>query len=268
MQYCENFNALAMNEKSEEILLARLGCGQWTCEYCARKLRNQWRARIINAINNLGGNWSWFTLTAHSKKRGAVKSIENLRGAWDTLMKRMKRKYGQFEYIRVYEQHKDGSFHIHAIANFHFDDIKKRKPKNGKNVNYSKWLAKTAKDLLIGYYTHADNIPETAHGGYVASYVTKYMTKMAGEFIDYLGRVRRIQPSQGFPKLPKNGEKWQFKAHWDIDNAIAAQNAGKRVIDVSTGEVIGASYFTENVFIYPENMNEDYLTWKYRDRMF
>lgn len=266
-KFCENFNALATSDNGQVIKIARIGCGQWNCEYCAKVLARQWRARIIDAVNKIGGMWSWFTLTAHGKKRGAVNSIANLRGAWDTLMKRMKRKYGKFEYVRVFEQHKDGSFHIHAIGNFHFGDIRTRKQRDGKEVKYSKWLAKTAKELGIGYYTHADDIEENHHAGYVASYVTKYMTKMSGDFIDFLGRVRRIQPSQGFPKLPKNAEKWEFKRQWDIDDAMQAHAENKTVVDVQTGEIVGAGYFGDDVYIYPPSFNEDFVTWKYRDRL-
>lgn len=274
---CDKFSGLAYSESNTDYKIAQIGCGQWNCEYCAQKLASRWRARIINAINILGGDWTWFTLTAHSKKRGAWASITNLRNAWDTLMKRLKRKFEVYEgkgkdrvrikqiaYVRVFEQHKDGSFHIHAIANFHFGDIKIRISRKDKSeTKYSAWLQDTARLLKIGIYTHADDLGQDKHAGYVASYVTKYMTKMSGDFIKFLGRVRRIQASQNLPKLPK-GEKWQFRRDLSVDAAIAISATGKKITDVSTGEVIGADYYGDDIYFYPPSANDDFI--EFRDK--
>lgn len=261
---CKNFNGLAISEDDKTYKVAQIGCGQWSCEYCAQKLTSMWRARIINAINELGGLWTWFTITAHSKTRGGYASITNLRNAWEKLVKRMKRKFGKFAYVRVFEQHKDGSFHIHAIASFHFGDIKTRVSKAGtKNetkTTYSSWLASTAKELKIGLYTHADDIDDTKHAGYVSSYVTKYMTKMSGDFIKFIGRVRRIQASQNLPKLPKKG-KWEFRRDLTLGVAIEIKKSGKEIIDVSTGEIIDAKYWSDDTYLYPPSANSDFLEY-------
>lgn len=259
---CSKFSGLAYEADDKSYKIAQIGCGQWSCEYCAQRLSAKWRARIINGINELGGIWTWFTITAHSKKRGGYASITNLRNAWDTLIKRMKRRFDKFAYVRVFEQHKDGSFHIHAIANFHFKDIKIRISRKDKSeTKYSVWLQANAKDLKLGLYTHADDMPSDKHAGYVASYVTKYMTKMSGDFVKFIGRVRRIQASQNFPKLPKNG-KWNFRRDLSLEAAIAINNDGLKIVDVSTGETIGASYFGEDVYLYPPSENEKFLEYK------
>lgn len=263
MTICSNFSGLAISQQNNDLLVAQLGCGMWSCAHCADKLRKKWRAKIINGINVLGGVWSWFTLTAHSQKRGAVASIANLRAAWQKLIKRMRRKYGAFAYVRVYEQHKDNSFHIHAIANVHFGDIKTRVSKSDNSeTKYSAWLAATAKKLKIGYYTHAEDIAvEKSNAGYVASYVTKYMTKMSGKFKGELGRTRRIQTTQNWPKLPQNTGLWTFAHFITQAEAIALNRDDMRVLDVSTGEVITAQYWTEDKIFYPERVNEQYKKW-------
>ena len=239
-------------------LLARTRCKQWTCPHCAEINRKQWRARIIDHINNKpitipyrNNVWTWFTLTAHSRMRGAERSIANLRNAWDTLSKRMHRKFGAFDYIRVFEKHKDGTYHIHGIASFHFGDIRVRKHRDGRETKYSAWLQKNARDLSLGRYTHADDISPDHHAGYVAAYVTKYLTKISPAMDKALGRVRHIQASQSWPALPRttSGEWQATPGYYDIEflNDIAVGIAAK---DINTGEFITYDAFVEN-YVYP-----------------
>lgn len=202
MDYCPNLNMLAVADtpRNGQRIFVRLRCKMWTCEYCAKINRAMWRAKLIHHIHETRGNWSWFTLTAHRYARGEQKSLNNLRGAWDSLIKRMKRKYGKFSYARIYEQHEDKSYHIHAIASIHFDDIAIRKSRTSdKKTSYSRWLKKTAWELGTGMYTHAENIAlNELHSGYVASYITKYIVKLSPELKQEFGRVRHIQTSQNW----------------------------------------------------------------------
>lgn len=256
--YCKNFQALLKSQDaSGNTIVTRTRCKQWTCSYCAMINRKQWNARLIDHINKIGGKWCWFTITAHSGHRGANNSINNLRGAWDILMKRMKRKFGKFDYCRVYEAHKDGSYHCHAVASFHFDDIKTRKQKDGREVNYSQWMKKQAKDLGIGWYTHADNIAESMHGGYVASYITKYITKLTPEQKKDIGRIRHIQCSHSWGKLVSESEyKWDVVSGIYVNDAIEAYDQNKSIIDIQTGEKITYDDFADS-YIYPPEFHHD-----------
>lgn len=257
-KYCEHFTGLLVNETDTEVLIAMTRCGKWTCDFCGVVNSKMWYARILEHINkNSNLDWCWFTLTAHSRMRGSEKSISNLRSAWDTLTKRMKRKFGKYQYCRVYEKHKDGSFHIHCIASFHFNDIKVRYQKDGKKVNYSAWLSKTAKSLNLGYYTHADDISSQKHAGFVASYVAKYITKMSVEFSSEIGRVRRIQTSQKWAKLdePENGD-WKLKSGFYEQDFYDAVRRKKVVIDVSAGYTVTSDDF-EETYIYPAKFAHD-----------
>lgn len=262
--YCKNFQAVLKTvDKNGNYLVTRTRCKRWTCSYCAMRNRSVWNARLIDHINKTGGKWCWFTLTAHSKARGASKSVNNLREAWDKLIKRMKRKFGKFDYCRVYEPHADGSYHAHVIASFHFGDIVQRKSKNNKNVNYSKWLAKTAKELKLGYYTHADDIKSDMHGGYVASYITKYIVKLTPEQHKEIGRIRHIQTSQGWAKLNVETEyKWEVKTGIYVNDMIEAFEENKSIMDINTGEKITWDDFTDN-YVYPPEFNSDAIMLKY-----
>lgn len=263
--FCKNFNAILVAEDtdSNRTLVTRTRCKMWSCPYCAQQNRRVWRARIIAHINAIGGEWCWFTLTAHGKKRGKIKSLENLRLAWDTLMKRMKRKYKFQHYVRVYEQHQDGSYHCHAIANFHFHDLRWRYSKGERTTQYSRWLAATAKDMRLGYYTHAANIDSTMHGGYVSSYVTKYMTKLSPEFDAQLGRVRHIQTSQGWAaKAPSGDLDWQIKAGIYLDDLLAASTAKITIIDIQTGQQVTSDDFLDT-YVYPPEFSSQNRTAAY-----
>lgn len=252
--WCENFKRILTAENENgDLMVTRTRCKQWTCPYCAVINREQWRARLINHINHSEHTeWGWFTITAHSNMRGDKLSISNLRSAWDKLMKRMKRHYGAFDYCRVYEPHKDNSFHAHAIVSFHFDDIKQRiSRKTGEPVNYSEWMRKTAIDLSLGWYTHADNCDVGNHGGYIASYVTKYIVKLSPSDKKELGRIRHIQCSQSWTKLEKETELF-----WELGYFVTKQDYefyrenGHRVIDIQTGEILTNATFSQSV-VYP-----------------
>lgn len=255
--WCDNFKRILTSESENgDLLVTRTRCKMWTCPYCANINREQWKARLINHINHSGiDQWGWFTITAHSNMRGDKLSLSNLRGAWDKLMKRMKRHYGEFDYCRVFEPHKDKSFHAHAIVSFWFDDIQQRKSRKTDGiVNYSEWMKKTAIDLSLGWYTHADNCHYMAHGGFVASYVTKYIVKLSPDAKNELGRIRHIQCSQGWTKLQNESE-----LHWELGYFVTKQDYewykqnGNRVIDIQTGEILTNATFAQSV-VYP---NED-----------
>lgn len=258
---CPNFEAIIVGLDENKLLVARLRCNMWTCPYCSAVKQKMWRARIIEHIANSDCKWTWFTLTAHSKMRGLT-SLANLRKAWDTLMKRMKRMFGKFQYCRVFERHADGSYHLHCIAGFHFGDIKERKAKkDGTKTKYSVWLKKNATGLKLGYYTHADDI-ETAHSGYIASYVTKYMTKLSDVEKGEYGRIRRIQVSQGWAKWRKqdDGMQWQRETGVFEQDVIEAIGHDMRYVDISTGEYLTLDNFVNHI-IYPPEFDANFKKW-------
>jgi len=250
--FCENFKALLTTVNDGERWLVRARCKQWTCAYCARVNAKVWQARIIKHVNNHDLQWSWFTLTAHSKKQTPETSLKNLRSAWEALVKRIKRKFKQVEkvhYVRVYERHKSGAYHLHCIISVHFDDIRIRTSKKGKKTSYSAWLAKAAKDLKIGYYTHAANF-DGHHAGYIAGYVAKYMTKQTPEDSR---RVRMIQASQGWTneKLASdyNWRVWNNYTVYDLKLDLA--NCVD-VIDLSTGNQLSYDDFLQSDYYPPD----------------
>jgi len=259
MEYCPNLKMIAIADtpRNGQRAFVRLRCKMWTCEYCAAINRIQWRAKLIHHIHATQGDWSWFTLTAHRYARGEQKSLNNLRGAWDSLMKRMKRKYGNFSYARIYEKHQDGSYHIHAISSFAFQDILWRTDSiTGDKTSYSRGLKKIAEQLSLGYYTHAANI-ETGelHSGYVASYITKYIVKLTPEIKSEFGRVRHIQTSQNWiVKEFKTEDSWQLSHGIYYDDIIGAMDDKYALLDVQKDHIVTLDDL-ETSYIYPPEYN-------------
>lgn len=218
MTHCPNFTGVLSNIKDDgnhQVLVAR--CKSWYCQYCADLNRKRWMAVLLNHVfdSRVGGvNWSWFTLTANSNAHASEDtqaSLRNISQSWGKLMKRLRRKYGKFEYCRVYEKHKSGHYHLHCMAGFWWDDLVARNKGKKSEYSDSRWLKATAKKLGMGYMTHAANI-EGDKAGQVVSYVVKYMTKIEDCDRESWGRVRRIQTSRGIHYVTPSADTWQMKS--------------------------------------------------------
>lgn len=166
-------------------LLTRPSCKQWDCPSCAAKNAKRWIARVINHINRTGTvyGWHFFTLTAHEKMRGVSSSVKNLREGWKKLYNRILRKFGVSSYVKVWEAHNDGSFHLHGLM-----DAKIAK----------RWLKNNARECGMGYQV---DIRTVSNAGQVAGYISKYMVK-SGLGSEYPKGLRRIEVSRDWIKLP------------------------------------------------------------------
>lgn len=224
--YCKNFQGIVRTDEIApyKLTLARVRCKQWSCLYCAQKNAQMWRVALTRQMIDKFPNekWSFFTITVHlkehknlSEEERSRKSARVFRDNADALMKRLKRQHGNFAYVRVLEEHKQGGLHAHFVASFHFDDLKKEKRKD-KYVTISKSLKKHAIDCGFGYITHAENLIDKENNEQWASkrvvgYVTKYVTKDSEHFTDFRSglNIRKIQTSRQFisPFNPKYKEQ-------------------------------------------------------------
>lgn len=249
-QFCPNFVGVARAttpEKNYLITTARCKC--WSCEFCAEKNRAQWTAAILDHINKSGLDWSWFTLTAHPQahKWGWEYTRKNILGTWDRLIKRMKRKYGKFEYVRVLELHASGAFHLHAIRSGTFDDIVTRRKGSDSEFTDSPWLRKNAVNVGLGYMTHAGNI-EGEKRGAVAFYVVKYMAKLDTEGLEKFRGCRRIQTSRGIKRVTvKNDDLvWDMLDSFREEDMAQALVQNRTVKILDTGEQMTFDNFEEH----------------------
>lgn len=239
-QICKNFRAILKADDMDtgDMLVARTRCKKWTCDYCAERNRRVWRARIINAVTEVGGHWQFLTVTAHENWRGETASLRNIRNNIDRLQKRIMRKVRKTDtghYVRVLEKHKDNSVHVHYML-------------QGKITN--KWLKDNARECGLGYQA---KVIDMKHGGGAGAYITKYMTKDIGAFPAH---VRRIVVSQGFPRLPEETEyDWRISAGVFIDDLATARKRGGKVYDLDTKRDVTSDDFMSH-WVYPHELDD------------
>lgn len=253
---CKNFSSLLVTEPdhTNDMLVARARCKQWSCEYCARVNQVIWRSWIIKRIAELGGKWVFVTITAHEKAHKAGRSIENLRDGWNKLYHRLRRKYTpqKPEYVRVFEKHQSGQFHIHAIIRIDpSEDNKEYKTSPTSRLpQLTRWLKSNARECGLGYQCHAVKIPDNGSGTLVATYITKYMTKDAQNLGDMPKSLHRIQTSNGIGAVKPDAPKYGWRLRAGVYKPDVTEH--DKVVDISSGEVIPEYYF--KTFLYwPEH---------------
>jgi len=250
MKFCKRFQMILTNTQTDIPRMARTRCKQWDCYYCAEKNRKQWRYDLFMYLSqNPHIQWSFHTFTMPKrlhKQKDITGSVKLIKKYWDVLMKRLKRRYGKFEYIRVIELHKSGIPHIHLMAGFHIPEEELSKHKNPRN-RYIRWLKKAVntQELPFGYMINSQNAAGSERQ--TVSYITKYMTKQdAGLFeIAKLEKLRLILTSRGI-KCGKsdNDEIWNLKSHLTAKDFEYFENW----LDVNTGELVDASDMIDGAY--------------------
>lgn len=197
----------------KKIYLMRGSCKRWACPVCGARNGRKWLARILQHINHISNRprWYFLTITAHQKWRGASSSRKNLQRGWKKLYNRMRRKYGVSEYVKVWEFHKDGSFHLHVLI--------------GRKIG-KRWLKDTSVECGMGYECDSSKVK---NGGQIAGYVAKYLLKSFENADKYAKGMRRIEASRNWHKLEdptSDMDEWkihQTKYGQDIEKAKAKQ---------------------------------------------
>lgn len=180
-----------LDRESDTAYLMRPACKMWNCPACAARNAKRWIARVIHHINRTDAEngWFMFTLTAHEKADNEYKSVLNLRAGWKKLYNRMRDNFGVSSYVKVWERHADGRFHLHGLVDN--AEITKR------------WLKDNARSCGMGYQVdlhHVDNAGQVA--GYIAKYFMKSEEVTARTGKDYPKGLRRIEVSRNWTKLP------------------------------------------------------------------
>lgn len=200
----------------------------WSCPVCGARNGRKWLARLLNHMNThkTSGRWYFLTITAHKKMRGASASLINLREGWKKLYNRMRRKYGISEYVKVWEYHKDKTFHLHILI----------RRKIGK-----KWLKDNSAECGMG---HQCDSSKAKNPGQVAGYVAKYLLKSFETASHYPKGLRRIEASRNWTKLPEiesDMDKWIISQTRDGQKLTAQKlkSDGLKIIDrVPTDKLI------------------------------
>lgn len=213
LEKCKNLDKTpyltGKNNENQNAILLHATCHLWSCETCALRNARVWIARIIEGCNRLDGEWSMLTVTAHRKWR-KDKSVANLRQGWKKLVNRIvyetKEDDYPLYYARVWEQHKDGSFHLHVLIN---------------KMLGTRWAKDASAECGMGNqadWRKVDNVGQAA--GYVAKYTLKNASITRGG-VAWPKGLRRIETSRNWPKLP---EKYKDNDYmWMINSTREGQ---------------------------------------------
>lgn len=224
---CRNFGVPFLyrsNFENRTIEYARGRCGLWSCKQCAMVNAQKWIARVIDGINKLpASEWYFATITAHRKFRSKKSSLKNIRDNWHKLRKRMARAVAKHDeelyYVRVWEQHQNGAYHMHLITN--------------AQIN-TRWLKNNAAQCGLGYQAKID---KTVNAGQAAGYMAKYLLKQheSGTLYTYPKGARRIEASQNWVAWSEKGDEWHYAGDFETarGKAVFDRDTGWKVFDLS-----------------------------------
>jgi len=217
MLFCPHFNRVAYRETVPgTVVMFRLRCKSWNCEYCAKINRSEWQKHLNKMIPRVSSNWWFLTITAHEKTRTAELSLNNIRSNMDRLWKRVRRVWSDVQFVRTYELHKKGAYHVHAVLSGLSGRVQKAVTKQGVeyyrpaiqdrasgNIAVRTWFRRTCRSLGMGYEV---DVKEVSEVGKVTRYIIKYLTKASAG--NYAKGLRRVQTSRkvGSPKKAAGGD--------------------------------------------------------------
>lgn len=243
----------------KKAIFTRLRCKQWSCEACAKTNAWIWRNWLLERLPEVSGEWWILTLTANENTRSRVTSMDNLRTRIDAFFKRVKRVFGDIEYVRVYEPHPTSeAVHVHFVVSGFSPYVavgqsEKLQPmaigvltRKGRNGVWAvkTWIKITARDLGMGYIADIQLI--TGEPQKAVWYVTKYLTKEQGNL--HVKGLRHVQVTSGIGSPPKV----ETELLWQTGFFIQARmfEAGASITDLNTGQVIDNDYW-ETCGFYP-----------------
>jgi hypothetical protein len=184
-------------------------------------------------------------------------TIRNLQQVWKPLYDRLRRRYKKrLEYVRIFEQHESGCYHMHILLNCGLEYDKHAFIIGNKDDELRhpecNWLSDTCAELGGGWRVHIrrvwDDIARTSNVGLVVGYILKYMGKGLGGMF-FPKHQRRIQTSRAIGSPATNAKgigTWEHKR--EIGIAYLSE-VKKRIVDMTTGEILtprsfeGESYY-------------------------
>lgn len=218
---------LGQSDEHETILLTKPRCKLWACPACAANNAKRWIARIIHGCNHMdtANGWFMFTLTAHEKWRGRDRSVKNLRQGWKKLYNRMRYEFGISRYVKVWEMHNDGSFHLHGLIDA---------------VIPERWLKDNARECGMGYQVEIHHVE---NAGQVAGYIAKYFLKSESEQNQgeaFPKCLRRIECSRNWIKLPdlQADSDWQWIVNQTREGQLLTAFHRKQVTGYSVIDMV------------------------------
>lgn len=160
------------------------------------RTRNTVRRLIISNFDTNSKFWT-FTFDDSKVPPEVSRDVQASNKLWDKFIKRMRRRYGAFEYLAVLEFQKRGAVHYHCLFNLPYIKHKVIQEEVWRNGFVS-----------VNRIRHVDNL---------GAYVVKYMTKDLMD--DRLFKNKTYLCSQGLkrPRILRGDDAWQRLAELNLD---------------------------------------------------
>jgi len=254
-QYCPNYSVpltAADGDKINPVLVYRARCKQWSCPYCAEINRRVWRARIMLEVQKHEQQWHFWTLTLDGSdhQSNTAQSLMVWRAHWDKLLKRVRRELGKLRYARAFETHKEGTLHVHMLADKTYPDVVCYKETDGRENWRSETLKAALIDLGLGWRHDlkpivTKDVESDGQARNISAYFVKYLTKEIQSDVRFqlrqagMGRIRMIQTSQGWANVPtkETDREWRMGGI-SLNFYDAVRPEGIPVRDVNTERAI------------------------------
>ena len=199
---------------------APIPCGSWECPYCGVKNLKRLKARIYSGnistdVIGAGSRYcqKFLTLTCpgidYRNSNTPLQAYEEMQSNFHKLVRALKKRLGDFYYLKVTEKHKDGFPHMHILL-----CGQAIKSKLVKEYIDELWCRKYG----MGY-TWIEVIKHGLRAG--VSYITKYLTKAAQSGTRFARGKRLFTASVG--ALEK---RYGSATCWIAKHFIAAGQAG------------------------------------------
>src|SRR5690349_13081148 len=186
---CKRYKKVAYAHTGvKEALFTRLRCKQWSCPDCAKINASVWRAFLKERLPDVSNEWYLLTLTAHPNTTTQQGSLNNLRRNIERLFKRIKRVFGEINYVRTFERHPTSArVHAHFIVSGLAAYVGFRTTPRGRKVAFAatnrtgkrgfwsvkSWIKVNAKEVGIGYIADVRKIDGDTTKAVL--YVCKYL---------------------------------------------------------------------------------------------
>lgn len=247
ISFCPNFKMvlLAENDDKSKLLMLRARCKQWSCAYCASANQTQWRKHLNERIGELGGQWSFMTLTAHAAAHAGGWTLHNLRDAYKPVYDGIRNAFSRqkpIEYVRVFEKHQSGEFHIHILWRIDLDPF----------TEMNDWLKALVTKHGLGWRCEWKAAQRGSSAAGITRYMTKYMTKLKQGGMEMPKGIRRIQTSQGIGALKQHKSPQGWRASTGVYKGELKYY--DEVIDVNTGHIVTPRDF-RGWSVYPPELD-------------
>ncbi|MBA7546038.1 hypothetical protein ES705_38421 [subsurface metagenome] len=193
LKKCCTSSVVGSSPDRSHIVVVPVRCKAWECPKCGPLKRAAWIQKIIS-----GNPEREMTLTMPAQNcHDPVQAAIFLKGAIKCLVPKIRRQFGTFEYVLVWELTLKGVPHAHIVF-------------RGTYIPQS-WLAQSWKKLGGGYIVDIRSLKSVPARAFHA---TKYLAKQTGQTAHAIAPLRVVQMSKGYlPATDPEENKSKYPDH-------------------------------------------------------